>query len=247
MRNTIRTLAAALLLVVAASARADYEGPTGVLFRKIKVAEREYNYALYVPRNYDPSRKWPTITFLHGAGECGTDGAKPIAQGIATAVLLQPDKWPFLIIIAQKPSVRDAWEQHDDAVMAMLKKTQADYSVDETRLYLTGLSQGGHGTWAIGAKHPDLWAAIVPICGYGDPKEFAAPLKSMPIWVFHGDKDTAVPLSQSEAIVAAIKEAGGMPKLTVYPGVGHNSWDQAYRTEKLYEWFLQFKRDNPRP
>lgn len=161
--------------------------------------------------------------------------------------MVDADKWPFIIVLPQKPVHKDAWEDHDAAVMAMLKQAQADYNVDETRLYLTGLSQGGHGTWAIGANHPNLWAAIVPVCGYGEASKLGPPLKDMPIWNFHGDADQAVPLERSEELIAAVKKAGGHPKHTVYPGVGHNSWDNAYRKEDLQDWFLSHQRTDPEP
>jgi predicted peptidase len=100
---------------------------------------------------------------------------------------------------------------------------------------------GGYATWALACKHPTMFAAAAPICGGGDPAE-AAKIKDLPIWNFHGDKDTAVPIAKSNEMIEALKTAGGTPKYTVYPGVGHNSWDKAYRDEKLWDWFLQFER-----
>jgi predicted peptidase len=100
---------------------------------------------------------------------------------------------------------------------------------------------GGYGSWVLAAKYPAMWAAVAPICGGGNPAD-GPKLKDIPLWAFHGDKDTAVPLKKSEEMIEAIKAAGGNPKLTVYPGVGHNSWDKAYRDEKLWEWFLQHSK-----
>lgn len=214
----------------------------GFLLKTIRHGDKAYRYVLYVPADYDESKSWPTILFLHGAGECGSDGLAPVAVGIGPALMFQSEKWPFLVLIPQKPERKDAWEQHDALLMAMLDETKAHYKVDTSRLYLTGLSQGGHGTWAVGAKHPDLWAAIAPICGYGNPEEFAEPLKAMPIWCFHGEADKTVPVKQSQDIVAAIKAAGGSPELTTYPGVDHNSWDKAYQEAGLADWFLKHKR-----
>jgi predicted peptidase len=130
---------------------------------------------------------------------------------------------------------------HEELLLAILEAARKEYSIDETRLYLTGLSMGGFGTWRLGAKHPKLFAALAPICGGGDPSEAAA-LKDLPIWAFHGDQDKAVPHALSVRMVEAVKAAGGTPKLTIYPGVGHNSWDKAYREENLAEWFLQHRR-----
>ncbi|MGQ9525461.1 MAG: prolyl oligopeptidase family serine peptidase [Armatimonadota bacterium] len=150
--------------------------------------------------------------------------------------------WPFLVVFPQKPKHQDLWEQYDDMVVAVLEKTKREYSVDPDRVYLTGLSQGGFGTFAIAAKHPDLFAAIAPICGGGRPEEMAPALKALPCWAFHGDADPVVKVDLSKAMVDAINAAGGNAKLTVYPGVGHNSWDKAYREEKLGQWFLQHRK-----
>jgi predicted peptidase len=106
-------------------------------------------------------------------------------------------------------------------------------------VYLTGLSQGGRGTWEIGAKHADRFAAIAPICGWGDPEKLAPSLESMPLWAFHGEKDTAVPVSGTRTIVSALESRGAHPRLTIYPEAGHNSWDKAYREEGLGAWFLE--------
>lgn len=243
MRRSVTILC--LLLGAAkatANAAPDARVPTGFLFKNLVQTDGTFRYAVFVPRDYDAAKKWPVIVFLHGAGECGSDGAKHIAQGIGMAILWDVEKWPFIVVLPQKPEIRDQWEKYDTAVMEMLKQTQKNYSVDAFRIYLTGLSQGGHGTWSLGAKHANVWAAIAPICGYGDPVEIAPALKSMPVWCFHGGADTTVPVKQSQAMVDAIKAEGGNPKLTVFPGVGHNSWDKAYREEKLYDWFLSNKR-----
>jgi predicted peptidase len=99
---------------------------------------------------------------------------------------------------------------------------------------------GGAGTWSLAVKYPDKWAAIVPICGRGDPKQ-AEKIKHIPCWCFHGDADKAVKVEYSREMIKALKEAGGSPKYTEYPGVGHNSWDRAYGTRELYDWLLAQK------
>lgn len=214
----------------------------GFLLQTIRHNEKEYRYVLYVPPDYDPARPWPAILFLHGAGECGHDGLKSVAVGLGPALMLGSQHWPFLVLIPQKPAVAETWAQHDGLLMAMLDLVKKGYNVDAGRLYLTGLSQGGYGTWAIGAMHPDLFAAIAPVCGGGKP-DTASALKNMPIWAFHGEDDKTVPPGRSEEMVKAVKEAGGDATLTIYPGVGHNSWDKAYRDEKLYDWFLKHRRE----
>ena len=120
----------------------------------------------------------------------------------------------------------------------------AKYRVDKDRIYLTGLSMGGFGTWSLAAAHPERFAAIVPICGGGNPAD-AAKLKNLPIWVFHGAKDPVVPPERSESMVKAIKAAGGNVKLTVYPDAGHDAWTATYENPELYRWLFAQKRGAP--
>jgi predicted peptidase len=115
------------------------------------------------------------------------------------------------------------------------------YRIDKDRVYLTGLSMGGYGTWALAAAHPEKFAAIAPICGGGNPAE-AAKLARLPIWVFHGAKDPTVPIERSKEMVEAIKAAGGDAKFTIYPEAGHDSWTETYNNPELYQWLLAQKR-----
>lgn len=232
---------AAFSSAVGASPRA-----TGFLTKLLRQGDQSYPYVVYVPASYDGKSPMPVLVFLHGAGECGSDGTKHVAQGIGTAILWHNEQWPFIVIMPQKPDIRDPWEKHDAAVMAMLAQTRKEYKTDRSRTYLTGLSQGGHGTWVIGGNHPDVWAAIAPICGYGDPSAIAPPLKGMAIWCFHGEADDVVKIEQSKALTEAATAAGAEVKFTTYPGVGHNSWDKAYREEKLAAWLLEHRRPDGR-
>ena len=219
--------------------------PRGFVAKTIKMGDKDIKYVVYVPASYDPKKPTPTIVFLNGFGECGTDGWRQVYH-FGGAIMLAADKWPFLVLFPQKQyNLTDAkepnpWEDQDEMMMAILKKSEKEYNVDKTRLYLTGLSQGGHGAWALGAKHADIFAAIAPCCGWAD-KETAEKLAKakMPIWTFHGDADQAVEVARSKEMKQWIDEAGGDCKLTIYPGVGHNSWDKAYREENLQDWFLQ--------
>ena len=231
-----------VLLIAILSCASSADTPRGFLAKSIKLGGKDIKYVVYVPPAYDPSKPNPTIISLNGKGECGTDGFRQVFH-LGGAIMLSMEKWPFIILFPQKQYALEEWEEHpwedqDDMVMAILKKSEAEYKIDKSRLYLTGLSQGGHGTWALAAKHPDLFAAIAPICGWGD-QSMASKLGKMPIWTFHGDADTTVLPDKSQEMVNWIKEAGGSPKFTVYPGVGHNSWDKAYREENLPEWFLE--------
>jgi predicted peptidase len=211
---------------------------TGFLFESVKVDGTDFGYAVYVPRGYTPDRKWPVIVFLNGRGECGMDGQKQVAVGLGTAVLAERDAWPFIIVFPQKPAADTNWVDHEKLVMATLDATTSSYSTDAARVYLTGLSQGGRGTWEIAAKHPDRFAAIAPVCGFGDPASIAPKVKGIPVWAFHGQKDDVVPPKSTTDIIDALKALGADATATLYPNANHNSWDQAYRTEKLGEWFL---------
>jgi predicted peptidase len=123
----------------------------------------------------------------------------------------------------------------------MLDEVMKEYKVDAKRQYLTGLSMGGAGTWSVAAAHPDRWAAIVPICGPGDVKN-AEKIKDIPTWGFVGDKDNERIVNGMKGMMDALEKAGAKPKYTVYPGVGHNSWDNAYGTDELYKWMLEQKK-----
>jgi predicted peptidase len=206
------------------------------------------DYLLFLPKEYaaKPDQKWPLILFLHGAGERGTNVWMVAKHGPPKVVKNQPD-FPFIVVSPQCAANR-IWS--DDAVLALLKDIQATYNVDPTRIYLTGLSMGGYGTWSLGLTHPEKFAAIAPICGGGDslkillsdPKKAAA-LKSLPVWAFHGAKDSVVKLSESERMVNALKQAGCTNvQLTVYPEADHDSWTATYDNPKFYEWLLAQQR-----
>lgn len=209
--------------------------------KSIKVGAVVRKYAVFIPPAYDGVQEWPLIIFLNGAGECGTDGNLQTTVGLGPAIKRRMGDWPFIALFPQKPNVADGWDRYDDMVMAQLEQTKLEYRVDAARIYLTGLSQGGYGTWAIAAKHPDMFAAIAPICGWGDVG-WAPALKDIPIWCFHGDADPTVPVKASIQMVDAVKAAGGSPKLTIYKGMGHNVWDRAYQQENLAAWFLEHRR-----
>jgi predicted peptidase len=230
---------AMLWLAISAAALPGSAAPeSGFLDKTIDYNGAVVKYIVYVPKGYDPEKPHPTILFLHGAGEQGDDGKKQAAQGLGNAIKLAEDKWNFIVIFPQKPSGGGGFMRHEKLLLDIIEKTRKEYKVDDKRFYITGLSMGGYGTWALACKYPTMFAAAAPICGGGDPAE-AAKIKDLPIWNFHGDKDSAVPIQKSQEMIDALKAAGGNPKFTIYEGVGHNSWDRAYREEKLYEWFLQ--------
>ena len=227
---------AALALLAAAQ--------SGFLNKTVDSGGAPVKYVVYVPSTVVEGKPHPTILFLHGSGEQGTDGWKQVAVGLGPAILKNADRWNYIVIFPQKPPGKGGWMDHEKLILDIVDRTKKEYAVDESRFYLTGLSMGGHGTWALACKHPAMFAAAAPICGWGSPAE-AATIKDLPLWNFHGDQDKAVVIAKSQEMIDAIKAAGGNPRFTVYPGVAHNSWDKAYGEEKLWEWFLQHVRKQP--
>lgn len=218
---------------------------TGFVEKQFKNADGSISpYVVFVPRDYDGKKEYPVILFLHGSGETKGDkgGKKPVEVGIGTAIKKRDKSFPFITVIPQ--SEKRTWGANSDdgkRAMAMLDEVMKEYKTDPKRVYLTGLSMGGFGTWSLAAAHPEKWAAIVPICGGGNVKD-ADKIKNIPIWAFHGDADTAVPVARSRDMIEALKKVGAEPKFTEYPGVGHNSWDKAYGTDELYTWLLEQKK-----
>ncbi len=210
------------------------------------ISADSYNYLLFVPDvNKAKEQLLPTILFLHGAGERGSNLEDVKRQGIAKIVDKQPD-FPFIVISPQCPrgenwSVQRLSRLLDEA-MSTTGFAYASYPIDPDRIYLTGLSMGGYGTWHLAAAQPERFAAIAPICGGGNPQA-ARNLKNLPIWAFHGARDNVVPLSESEIMVSALKARDKNVKFTVYPEADHDSWTQTYNNPELYEWFLQHRRE----
>lgn len=216
---------------------------TGFLKKNFKNADgSESPYVVFVPHNYDGTKEYPVILFLHGAGETKGGSKQPVEVGIGPAIKKREKDFPCITVIPQ--SEKRTWKAESDdgkRAIAILDAVMKDYKCDPKRQYLTGLSMGGFGTWSNAAAYPDRWAAIVPICGGGNPAD-AAKIKDIPCWCFHGDADTAVKVDLSRTMIDALKKAGGKPKYTEYPGVGHNSWDAAYGDKELVPWLLEQKK-----
>jgi predicted peptidase len=235
-----RCTLAALLALTGTSARA--AAPKGTQTEK-RSEKAGLNYLLYLPPGYEKAdRPLPLILFLHGAGETGKNLSMVKKHG--PPKLVEKKDFPFIVVSPQAP-VR-GWRPQ--ALLTLLDEVSGMYKVDKDRVYLTGLSMGGFGTWALAATAPNRFAAIAPICGGGartpqGREEMASKLKGMPIWVFHGGKDTAVPIKRSEEMIESLKKAGNEGvKFTVYPNAGHDSWTESYNNPKLYEWFLSHTR-----
>lgn len=200
---------------------------------------KEIRYLFYLPENYgiDTTVRWPLILFLHGGGERGNKLERVKANGVPK-FLASGKKLPFIVVSPQISS-GEMWDP--DRVVRMLMDIIRNYKVDEERIYLTGLSIGGLGTWETVEKYPELFAAIAPVSSWGDPlKEWR--LRHTPAWIFHGAKDPKVPVIASQVMSDTLKRYNDDVKLTIYPNAGHDCWNETYFNEKLYEWFLEHKR-----
>ncbi len=220
---------------------------------QIKKAQKlQAKYLLFLPQDYKnkPAQRWPLILFLHGAGERGTDISKVATHGPPKHVATHPD-FPF-IVVSPQCSEGQIWSP--DLLLALLDEINRKYRVDTTRIYLTGLSMGGYGTWDLGLRYPGKFAAIVPICGGGElitvllsTGENAKALKTLAVWAFHGAKDPVVPPEESQRMVSFLQHVGVQEvKLTMYPEAGHDAWTETYANPELYDWLLKHQRGEPK-
>jgi predicted peptidase len=220
-------------------------------FKKRVVRQVGLRYLLSLPRGYDraPSRRWPLVLFLHGAGERGDDLQLVKKHGIprVTEERRVPgfEDLPFISISPQCPT-ESWWARETLALSALLDEIEGTYRVDPDRIYVTGLSMGGFGTFALAAAEPDRFAALAPICGGGSRTD-ARHIAHIPLWVFHGAKDQTVPLFSSAEMVEAIALRGGSPRFTVYPDATHDSWTETYDNPDLYRWLLSHTRTPAKP
>jgi predicted peptidase len=202
-----------------------------------KVIKMNLKYLIYLPKEYDKKESWPLMLFLHGAGERG-DNLEAVKVHGPPKLIEAGKEFPFIVVSPQCPKDK-SWNPEE--LKALLDEIVKKYKVDKDRIYITGLSMGGYGTWALAAEQPMRFAALVPICGGGDPEKTKL-YADVPIWVFHGEKDSVVPFSNSEKMVDALKKHGGEPKFTAYPDADHDSWTETYNNPELYEWLLKQKR-----
>ncbi len=245
MRKLLITGAALILLTgVAAAANPPMQTPQKFAYER--TVRCNLDYLLFLPKGYEAKgeKKWPLMLFLHGAGERGSDIWKVAVHGPpkqATNLV----EFPFIVVSPQSPD-NQTW--NGDDLLRLLDDIQAAHAVDTTRVYLTGLSMGGFGTWSLGLRHPERFAAIAPICGGGQILDVLLAgrrmddLKTMGIWAFHGAKDSVVALEESERMVNALKKMGLNPKLTVYPEANHDSWTETYKNPEFYKWLLEHQR-----
>lgn len=250
---------ALILLCLPLSRVAAGQQETGFVDRSITHAGVDYPYQVYLPADYAARDAWPVILFLHGAGERGADGLAQTEVGLGSALRRDPSMYPAIVVFPQAPE--GGWwpVEPAEAAVAALDEVLADFGTDADRVYLTGLSMGGNGSWYVAYEYAEKFAAVVPICGWiARPEEapdwieaadgtaaiarVAERLRDMPIWAFHGETDGVVPVAGSRLIVDALRELGSDVRYTELPGTGHNVWDPAYRSPGLAAWLLEQTR-----
>lgn len=210
------------------------------------VSVETLRYYLYYPKGYDDQERetFPLLLFLHGGGESGGE-LEAIKSSGPPELIAQGQDFPFLILAPQNPYEKKWWNTR--AVMQLLDTVVANNRVDPQRIYLTGLSRGGGAAWELAVQYPDTFAAMAVVCGMA-PVPYAAWIrKDLPIWVFHGTEDRSVPISESEEMVARLREMGYDVTFTRYEGVGHNAWERAYRDDRLYEWLMEQRMGSKTP
>jgi predicted peptidase len=252
-------IAVAATCALAAPAAAQ-EAPTGFLDRDVVLDSTSYGYQVYVPRAYDAATEWPVILFLHGGGERGDDGLIQTAVGLGAAVRRDASRFPAIVVFPQAPADGSWQATAADVAMAALDATLSEFSTDPARVYLTGLSMGGNGSWYLAFHHPDRFAAMVVICGFvsgGDPTRYlgiapetaddpyaavAGRVAAIPTWIVHGEADTVVSVDESRRMAAALEAVGADVQYTEAPGTGHNAWDLTYASDRIVGWLFEQRR-----
>jgi predicted peptidase len=203
-----------------------------------KKNSQQFNYLIYLPDSYnkDAAVNWPLILFLHGGGERGSNLNKVKNVGPLRFVK-DGEKLQFIIV---SPQIERGMYWGPDSLRDFLADITREYKVDKKRIYLTGLSIGGKGTWETAMKYPELFAAIAPVSGWAKP-DMLSKLRDTPVWVFHGAKDPVVPVIASVVLADSLKKYNNV-KLTIYPEGMHNHWEETYSNKNLYKWFLDHKK-----
>ena len=216
-------------------------------------AGESLNYRFYAPERVEAGRRYPIVLFLHGAGERGDDNAMQLLLGVWPIISYMKSKGIYGYLIAPQCPKGKQWVDTPWGLLAhkmpespsvamslvieLLEKTIKDMPVDASRVYVTGLSMGGYGTWDIVQRRSELFAAAMPVCGGGD-SSLAWKIRDVPIWTFHGDKDDAVPVVRSRQMVSALWQCDGNIRYREYPGVGHGCWIPTYAERQVLDWFF---------
>lgn len=232
---------------------------TGFLNRVLTVAGVRYRYQVYLPADFTASQAWPVILFLHGVGECGSDGLRPTEVGIGRAIRRHADRFPALVVFPQVPPECRGWRGNAAAAaLRALDHVIAEFRGDPRRLYLTGLSMGGSGTFRVAAEQPGRFAALIPVSADFDgelsrppapssasPDAYLALARAIgktPVWIFQGAEDTTPPPAVTRRLVRALERYSPDVRYTEYARAGHNAWDQAYSEPAVLPWLLAQRR-----
>ena len=233
------------------------------LARQLEFEGRQFRYQVFVPAaTAAPHGARPLVLFLHGSGERGDDGLKPTLAGIGPWLTQNMDTFPALVVFPQVPEGEEWRGRNASMALAVLDAASKEFAADPQRIYLTGISMGGYGSWELALTRPNQFAALVPICGAlrapradrpglmvdqvagaTDPyQSTVSRLRDLPTWIFHGALDELVPTTDDRAIAAASRQMGAGFRYTEYPDVHHNAWDATYRNPAMWEWMLSQKR-----
>lgn len=198
-----------------------------------------FNYVKYLPKDYDSSKKYPLVFFLHGAGERGDDLDVACRHGYMKHVRENGAEYPFIFVAPQCPDNK-YWACYTESLIAFLDYISDSLPIDRERIYLTGLSMGGTGTWMLAMADRDRFAAIAPICGSGI-YWYGEALINTPVMIYHGDCDDVVPVQDSISMMQSVNKRGGNAQINILYGVAHNAWDVAYQGDTLWSWLLSHK------
>ncbi|MEO7674509.1 MAG: PHB depolymerase family esterase [Pyrinomonadaceae bacterium] len=262
-----KTLFTVAVVVSAFSNLFSQKVETGFLNRVVSVNGSEYRYQVYVPREFTRGKTWPVILFLHGGGQYGRDGIKQTNVGLARAVREYPERFPAIVVFpqARADNLTPGWQlEGGRAALAALDNSIKEFQGDKSRVYLTGLSAGGNGSWFLASRYPERFAAAVVVCGFiskfkggtsavdypalappeaFDPYAFIAQrVAKIPLWIFHGDADQSVSVEESRKMYAALKATSANVQYTELPGLGHNVWDPAFARPDLIDWLLKQRK-----
>lgn len=255
----------ALLLTLTAALAWAQTADTGFLNRSVSIDGSEFRYVVYVPRDFNRATAWPILLALHGGGDYGNDGLRQTAGAVANAIRLNPERFPAIVIFPQSHADHTpGWQQKGgEAALAAIDKAIAEFHGDPARVYLTGFSAGGNGSWYLASHHPERFAAMLVVCGFvgkflgktsgvdyppifpdaTDP--YAAVAKQvahLPIWIFHNDGDPSVPVEESRHMFAALKSLGANVQYTELRADQHDAWTAAYSRPDVWTWLLQQKK-----
>lgn len=237
-----------MLLATALFAQDDIDGFKARVYRS--ASGDTLPYRIFIPPSYDAQKQHPLVLWLHGAGGAGSDNVRNVSEDQipGTRLWAKPEnqaKNPAFVLVPQSPG---NWVDKLDGltpemllVVEILDSIKTEFNIDAGRVYVAGQSDGGYGTWNLITQRPELFAAAIPLCGGGDPR-LARRIAKTPIWVFHGRRDDVIPVGESRRMVDAIRRAGGRPRFTEYPRIGHDIWEPAFAEPQLVPWLFAQRR-----